>query len=155
MAQTHGRAATAEYRIWQHVKGRCTNPNNKAYPYYGGRGITVCDRWIGSFESFFEDMGLRPSPKHSIDRIDNDGGYSPGNCRWATAKEQANNCRPKDIKGEKHPRARLTWQQVREIRSLRGQLSARLIARRFGVGKSTVVAILSGIHWREQTEGIQ
>lgn len=154
MATTHGRAATAEYRIWQHVKGRCGNPRDPSYPDYGGRGITVCDRWLSGFEAFFEDMGLRPSPRHSIDRIDNDKGYDPSNCRWATDKEQASNRRPKDIAGEKNPRARLTWQQVREIRGLRGQLSTRKIARRFDVGGSTVDAILSGLHWREPTEGV-
>ncbi|HEY1956724.1 MAG TPA: hypothetical protein VGH28_13985 [Polyangiaceae bacterium] len=79
--------------IWKEIVARCTNPRNHAYPLYGGRGITICARWLGSFEAFVSDMGARPSPKHSIDRRENDRGYEPGNCRWATRVEQANNTR--------------------------------------------------------------
>jgi hypothetical protein len=70
---------------------RCTNPNHRGYPRYGGRGITVCERWKLSFSKFLEDMGRKPSPLHTIDRIDNDRGYGPGNCRWATGAEQNRN----------------------------------------------------------------
>ena len=80
-------------RTWYHMIRRCTNPHDSGYKDYGGRGITVCERWADSFENFLVDMGPKPTVAHSLDRIDNDGNYEPGNCRWATAKQQANNSR--------------------------------------------------------------
>jgi hypothetical protein len=88
----HGRSKTRTHNVWGKMRQRCENPRDKSYPRYGGRGIKVCKRWQ-SFENFLADMGEPPSPVYSIDRINNDGHYEPGNCRWATNKQQCNNTR--------------------------------------------------------------
>lgn len=99
-ATTHGMSNTVEWQAWNSMRRRCEKPTHKMYHRYGGRGITVCERWL-TFEGFYADMGKRPSKKHSLERIDNDGNYEPANVKWATQVEQQNN---------KSTSLNLTWQ---------------------------------------------
>ena len=94
---SHGLRGIPEYNVWAGMKDRTGNSNSAAYKNYGGRGIKVCDRWLSSFSNFIEDMGRRPSDKHTIERVDNDGNYEPRNCIWATRDVQSKNQRPKQL----------------------------------------------------------
>jgi hypothetical protein len=115
-----------EYGIWQGMLERCRNPRVKSWASYGGRGIKVCTRWKRSFKAFLDDVGPRPSPRHTLDRRDNDANYEPGNVRWATASEQASNRLRRMACGHRSPGQRCTV--CREIAALKASL-ARLEVR--------------------------
>lgn len=124
----HKKCKTTEYRIWSGIHTRCLNKLDNGYKEYGGRGISICDRWR-VFENFLLDMGERPSPNHSIDRIDVNGNYEPSNCRWATFFEQCNNKRDTvfiEYEGEKRTIAE--WSKIKG-------LSYRIIWTRLRYGK--------------------
>jgi len=153
MPKTHRRSRTPLWWIWCAIKQRCANPRCKDYPAYGGRGITICARWSSSFEAFLEDVGERPSDAHSIDRIENDRGYEPGNVRWATGVEQARNRRRRAADsyatGERNGGARLTTNLVAEIRARHASgESFGSLARATGVSRSTVTRACRGESWR-------
>lgn len=88
-----GRSLEPEYLSWVRMQRRCYEPKYKGYKDYGGRGITVCEAWLKDYRAFIADMGRKPSPKHSLDRKDNNGNYEPGNCRWVTKETQNRNRR--------------------------------------------------------------
>ena len=116
--------STPEYRAWAKMRERCSSPKAKQYKDYGGRGIRVCSSWE-SFAPFLAYVGLRPTPQHTLGRIDNDGNYEPGNVRWETRTEQARNKRNNTfITYAGKTRALAEWAEIRGIKQ--GTLSARL-----------------------------
>ena len=137
-SRTHGATNTTEYNIWKSMKDRCLNPKCKSYNNYGGRGITVCDRWLESFENFLSDMGKKPKGL-TIERVDNSKGYSPDNCIWATRKTQVRNTR----------KTKLTANQVKEIKKRIPFETLKSIAEDYGVSIQNIYAIKHNKSWRD------
>lgn len=131
----HGEAdKTPEHRTWRAMMTRCYNQKRRCWKHYGGRGIRVCERWH-IYENFLADMGRRPTPQHSLDRIDNNGGYTSENCRWATRTQQARNSR----------QAKLSPELVEQIRMASG--TQEDIGRQFGVHQTTISRVRRGERW--------
>lgn len=135
----HGATSTAEYTTWKEMRSRCRYRGHRAWSLYGGRGIKVCERWRRSFANFLADMGLRP-PGMSIDRIDSNGNYEPGNCRWATKLEQAHNRRGNVLTPISAILLRQIW-----IRSFGRRVH---VARAFGVRLTTAHDVAASRSWR-------
>lgn len=131
----HGLMGLPEYATWVTMKGRCSNPKNKDWPSYGNRGIRVCEPWRQSFRQFLDDMGRRPSNKYSLDRIDNDGDYSPENCKWATNREQSNNRRSnRHLKYNGAEKTIAEWSKFRGIEY--ATLHKRVTSRGWQIGQA-------------------
>jgi hypothetical protein len=138
-----------EHQAWYDAKRRCLNASDTNYLDYGGRGITFHEPWIEDFWAFFRHVGRRPERRIYLDRIDNDGGYVPGNLRWADATTSNLNRRPELAWCEGHPQAKLTWEKVKEIRSLAGTSPQRDIAKEYGVSQPLVHLIIRNRVWHD------
>ena len=145
---THGMTNTATYHTWAGMIQRCNNPNFTHYKRYGGRGIKVCERWLNSFENFFKDMGEKPKGL-SIERINNNKGYNPSNCKWATRKEQAQNRDFSNMsKGESHKKTFFKEADILKIRKLAKINNFVTIAKIFNVKQNTISGIVNRKSWK-------
>ncbi len=138
--ESHGMSQTIEYTTWESMKARCYDKNNNRYQYYGGRGITVCDRWMNSFSAFFADMGPRPFPKAQIDRKNNDLGYSPDNCAWVTNAENS----------QHQSTTKLTMKKAKAIREKYncGNVTHIQLSNIYGVSRRTVGDVMQHNSWK-------
>jgi hypothetical protein len=143
MPKTHGLSfingkRSPLHMAWMNMRNRCNNPNDARFKHYGARGITICDRW-SDFPTFAQDLGPHPGPGYTLDRIETDGNYEPGNVRWATRAVQARNQR----------RAKLTKETAERVRSMsRSGMTQLAIAKIIGCDRSMIGYIVRGDHWR-------
>ena len=136
----HGMSDTVEHDTWRNIKQRCYNENSDCYMNYGGRGIIVCERWKDSFPNFYEDMGKRPSDRHQIDRIDNNGDYEPTNCHWVTNRDNSQNRRSTVLDIDK----------AREIREKYSQGVRKYeLEKEYGCSSGAIAGVLSNKTWKE------
>ena len=158
MWRKHGKAESVEFATWLKIRNRCNNTRDISYKNYGGRGITVCERWEHSFENFYADMGDRQSNQYSIDRIDNNGNYEPSNCKWATRSEQAKNRRQKHYEHAGKKLTLLEWSAKTGIargvmysRIRLGWPIARVISEPTGTKSPQNTAKLYKYKWKQLT----
>lgn len=140
----HGMKNTPEYGVWHNMKSRCYNPNNNRYSHYGGRGITICDRWLHSFINFINDMGRKPFLKAEIDRIDNDKGYYNANCRWTTK-----------LQNMRHTtRTKLTIEKANKIRDLyKANIFTNVeLGKIYKVSPKNIYFVVRNITWRNNLD---
>ena len=136
----HGMSKYPEYRVWVSMTQRCINPNNINYHNYGGRGITVCDRWKNLFPAFYKDMGVKPFSEAEIDRIDNNGNYEPSNCRWVTHA----------VNDRNRTTTKLTVGKVKEIKKLHKtrEYTQKELSEKYKVSESTIHVVVNNKTWR-------
>lgn len=139
--EKHGLAKSSEYNTYHLMIKRCYSEKNNKYHRYGGRGITVCDRWRNSFIAFYDDMGAKPFPKAQIDRIDNDGNYEPDNCHWVNQTANMRNA----------SNTKLTMFTARSIRRIykKGEISQLTLSKFYKVSESTIQKIVTDKYWKE------
>jgi len=145
ITKQHRMSHTKIYKVWEHIKQRCLNPNCESYKDYGGRGIIICDKWKNDFMAFYNDVGNLPFPKAELDRKENDGNYEPDNCRWVTRAINSRNTR----------RIILNWFTVKSLRRLYNlhKYSLKDLCKIYNLTFSTVCHIVYNNRWIEGSEG--